>query len=86
MPGVTDRAILKKSGDGDSPAEWLKLLLGMINMLTVEDVARGVIELIEDDSRAGEALSVENPLEAGGEVAYVRLSDNTAFHEKALGR
>ncbi len=86
MPGVTDTAILNKSGDGSEPAEWLAPILGMINMLTVEDIAKGAIDVIEDDSRVGEALSIENPAEASGDVGYIRLKDNTAFHERALGR
>ncbi|MBQ75359.1 MAG: hypothetical protein CMQ20_10115 [Gammaproteobacteria bacterium] len=85
LPGTTDTAILNKSGDGTTPAAWLKPFIGMLNLLTVEDIAKGAIDVIEDDSRVGEALSIENPAKEGGEAGYIRLRDNTEFHERALG-
>ncbi len=85
LPGTTDTAILNKSGDGESPAVWLKPFIGMLNLLTVKQIAKGAIDVIEDDSRVGEALSIENPAKEGGEAGYIHLRDNAEFHERALG-
>ena len=86
LPGVTETAILRKSGDGVTPAEWLRPMLAVVNKLSVEDISKGVIDLIEDDSRVGEGLSIENPETSDGEISYVRLADHAAFHERALAR
>ena len=48
-PTFTDTPLVRR--DGDERVEEMKLLVGGI--LQPEDIAAGVIELIEDDSRAG---------------------------------
>jgi 3-oxoacyl-[acyl-carrier protein] reductase len=58
-PGVTNTPILAKTG-GDRVAEWLEPLLKQIKVLEPEDIAAAVCGLIEDDSKSGEYVVVQN--------------------------
>jgi NAD(P)-dependent dehydrogenase (short-subunit alcohol dehydrogenase family) len=59
-PGMTDTAIVPKD------AEWLQPALQRLKLIQPEEIAAAVCEAIEDDSRAGDYLMVENePLEGG---------------------
>lgn len=58
-PGVTETAILEKTGGGKRP-EWLGPILEMINVFQPEDIAAKVVEMIEDESMAGEVVVLEN--------------------------
>ena len=58
-PGVTNTPILAKTG-GDKVADWLEPLLKQIKVLQPEDIADAVVGLIEDDSKSGEYVVVEN--------------------------
>jgi NAD(P)-dependent dehydrogenase (short-subunit alcohol dehydrogenase family) len=60
-PGVVDTPILAKTGDGTAPAAWLAPVLSTTTLLQADDVARTVLELIVDDTRAGENVVVPNP-------------------------
>ena len=86
LPGVTETAILAKSGDGKTPAPWLQPMLAMVAYLQPEDIAAGVLDLIRDDARAGECLVVNNPPEKGAQHAVDRLADSNAFHSYAVQR
>ena len=63
-PGVTNTPILAKTG-GDRVADWLVPLLEQIQILEPEDIARAVIDLIENDEASGEFVVVGN-LPKGG--------------------
>ena len=79
LPGVTQTAILANSGDGKTPAAWLAPMLEMVVKLEPADIAAGVLELIRDDTRAGEALVVGNPTAEGEAHSLTRLPDPGAF-------
>lgn len=58
-PGVTETPILEMTGGGTRP-DWLAPILEQIKILTPEDVAARFIELVEDDSIAGELILLQN--------------------------
>lgn len=62
-PGVTETAILEKTGGGTRP-DWLGPILEAIDLLTPAHIARAILNLIEDDSKAGQHVVVSNPLRA----------------------
>ena len=62
-PGVTETAILEKTGGGTRP-DWLAPILEAIDLLTPADIARAILDLIEDDSKAGQHVVVSNPSKA----------------------
>lgn len=86
LPGVTQTAILAKSGDGKTPAAWLAPMLDVIAKLDPADIAKAAIELIADDSKAGQAVVVNNPRAEGEAHAVDFLADSQAFHNYALRR
>lgn len=53
-PGIVDTAIVPRD------AEWLQPALASLKALTPRDIAEVVVSVIEDDSRAGEFVTVEN--------------------------
>jgi len=53
-PGITDTAIVPKD------AEWLQPALKRVKILTPEDIAREVCRIVEDDSLAGDYVTVQN--------------------------
>lgn len=59
-PAVTETPILEKTGGGQRP-DWLGPILENIQLLKPEDIGQRVIELIEDDTMAGEYSVVANP-------------------------
>jgi NAD(P)-dependent dehydrogenase (short-subunit alcohol dehydrogenase family) len=86
LPGVTETAILAGSGDGTTPAEWLKPLLASVVKLTPADIAAGVLELICDDSRAGAGLVVGNPAAEGEAPTFTPLPDPASFFGMAAAQ
>lgn len=58
-PGITDTAIVQRD------AEWLKPVLGMIRILTAEEVANEVCRIVEDDQLAGDCVTMENAPASG---------------------
>jgi 3-oxoacyl-[acyl-carrier protein] reductase len=58
-PGVTNTPILAKTG-GDKVADWLEPLLKQIKVLEPEEIASVVVGLVEDDSKSGEFVVVQN--------------------------
>lgn len=65
-PGVTETAILEKTGGGTRP-DWLGPILEAIDLLSPSDIARAILDLIEDDSMAGQHVVVSNPARAAGQ-------------------
>jgi NAD(P)-dependent dehydrogenase (short-subunit alcohol dehydrogenase family) len=59
-PGLVDTPLLAKTGDGTTPAPWVQPYLRELELLRPEEVARAVIALVEDDSRAGECVVLDN--------------------------
>ena len=53
-PGITDTAIVPKD------AEWLQPALRRVKILMPEDIAREVCRIVEDDSLAGDYVTVQN--------------------------
>jgi 3-oxoacyl-[acyl-carrier protein] reductase len=60
LPGMVDTPIIAKSGDGRTPAEWLRPWIAQTKMLPPEAIAAAVVEFVKDDSKAGETVSVAN--------------------------
>jgi 3-oxoacyl-[acyl-carrier protein] reductase len=63
-PGITHTPLLNKTGDGTFPAPWVLPAVQGIELIEPEDVAAAVVELVEDDGRAGEYIVVENRKDA----------------------
>lgn len=58
-PGVTETAILDKTGGGMRP-DWLAPILEQIEILTPQDIAAAVLDIVKDDSKTGEHVIVHN--------------------------
>jgi len=58
-PGVVDTPMLRDTNDGQI-APWLEAIMNTMTILRPEDIAAAVLELIRDDSKIGEVVSVEN--------------------------
>ena len=54
LPGLVDTPLLAKSGNGSTEAPWAQQARQLLPLLPPGDVASAVIEMIEDESRAGE--------------------------------
>jgi 3-oxoacyl-[acyl-carrier protein] reductase len=55
LPGLVDTPLLPKSGDGERWAEWAQLAEQVMGLLSPDDVADAVLDLIRDDT----AVAVE---------------------------
>jgi NAD(P)-dependent dehydrogenase (short-subunit alcohol dehydrogenase family) len=53
LPGLVDTPLLAKSGDGTREAAWASEARAFMPLLSTDDVADAVVELIEDDTQAG---------------------------------
>ncbi|HUO48862.1 MAG TPA: SDR family oxidoreductase [Acidimicrobiales bacterium] len=53
LPGLVDTPLLAKSGDGTREASWASQAREFMPLLSTDDVADVVIDLIEDDTQAG---------------------------------
>lgn len=60
-PGVADTPILPKTGDGTEPARWMLPLLDELELIRPEEVAAVVVDLVEDESKAGDYVVLDNP-------------------------
>jgi 3-oxoacyl-[acyl-carrier protein] reductase len=60
LPGAVDTPIIAKTGDGRRPAEWLVPRLDEVRLIAPIEVAAVMVELVEDDSRCGEAVVMAN--------------------------
>lgn len=58
LPGMVDTPIIAKTGDGTTPAAWLAPALAAMTLLAPEAIAAAVLDLIRDDTLAGEARVV----------------------------
>ncbi len=62
LPGLTDTAIVNKTGDGTRPARWLQPRLQNRKRIAPEAIAAVVIQLVLDESKAGETVVVTEPI------------------------
>jgi NAD(P)-dependent dehydrogenase (short-subunit alcohol dehydrogenase family) len=58
-PGIVDTPILASTG-GATPADWVRPMIARVKPLTPERIAEAVITLIQDESRAGDYIHIEN--------------------------
>jgi 3-oxoacyl-[acyl-carrier protein] reductase len=65
-PGLVDTAMVKETGDGEQPGEWLKPFHDAVTLLRPEDIAAAVLALVADDTKVGEVVTVENAPAATG--------------------
>lgn len=61
LPGMVDTPIVGKTGDGTTPAEWLKPALTALTMLRPEEIAQAMLALALDETACGTAVAVMNP-------------------------
>ena len=61
LPGMTDTPIVKKTGDGVTPAAWLAPALRSLTMIAPEEIADAMFALATDTSASGQAVAVFNP-------------------------
>jgi 3-oxoacyl-[acyl-carrier protein] reductase len=59
-PGLVDTKMVKETGDGERPGEWLRPFHDAVTLLRPEDIAAAVLELVADESKVGEVVTVEN--------------------------
>lgn len=59
-PGITATPLLEKTGNGLEPAPWLEKFLSRVEVLPAALIASAVIDLIEDETKAGEFVVVAN--------------------------
>ncbi len=60
LPGMVDTPIVGKTGDGTTPAEWLKPALSALTMLRPEEIGEAMLALALDESACGTAVAVMN--------------------------
>jgi NAD(P)-dependent dehydrogenase (short-subunit alcohol dehydrogenase family) len=62
LPGVVDTDMTHlHTGDGTRPASWLAPVLSNMNLLSADDIAAAVLELVRDDEAVAVAKVVANP-------------------------
>jgi len=54
LPALVDTALLTKSGDGSTEAAWAQQAREILPLLSPGDVAEAVIDMVTDDSLAGQ--------------------------------
>jgi NAD(P)-dependent dehydrogenase (short-subunit alcohol dehydrogenase family) len=68
LPGIVDTEMLAKTGDGESPAEWLQPMLPLIQILEPERIAQEVVSLAADAEMAGQTVIVANDMATSQEA------------------
>jgi NAD(P)-dependent dehydrogenase (short-subunit alcohol dehydrogenase family) len=62
LPGMVDTDMtMKHTGDGNRPAAWLAPLIASMHLLSADDIAAVVIELIADDTAVAQSRIIPNP-------------------------
>jgi 3-oxoacyl-[acyl-carrier protein] reductase len=54
LPGLVDTPLLPKTGDGERWADWAYASKELMGVLSADDVAGAVLELVRDDAAVGE--------------------------------
>jgi NAD(P)-dependent dehydrogenase (short-subunit alcohol dehydrogenase family) len=70
LPGLVDTALLPKSGDGERWADWAYAAEALMGLLSADDVASAVLDLVRDDAVAEER--VVGPLPSPAEPGALR--------------
>lgn len=60
-PGIVATDMVWETGADGEAAEWLKPFIANVEVLSPEDIAAKVVELVRDPGSAGEVVSVANP-------------------------
>jgi len=79
-------SFIELTGDGTSPAAWLQPVLAHAHLLTPEQIAEGVIQLIENDSASGSCLVIENPAAQDEPPATTLLPDAASYYQFLAAR
>jgi len=58
-PGLVTTDMVQETGT-DGPAPWLRAIIDGVEMLSPDDVARAVVDLVRDPHGAGRVVSLEN--------------------------
>jgi NAD(P)-dependent dehydrogenase (short-subunit alcohol dehydrogenase family) len=62
LPGMVDTDMTHKhTGDGTRPARWLEPIIAATPLLSADDIAAAVLELIRDDGAVAVSKVVSNP-------------------------
>jgi len=85
LPGMVDTAFINRTGDGSTPAAWLNPVLENTILLTAEQIADTVLELIEDDQRQGECVVINNPKDDRHLADVQRLRNPTEYYQYIAG-
>jgi 3-oxoacyl-[acyl-carrier protein] reductase len=59
-PGLVDTPMVYGTGGGDRPADWLRPFFESVTLLQPEDIANVVLDLVRDDGKVAEIVTVEN--------------------------
>jgi len=86
LPGMVDTAFINRTGDGSTPAAWLDPVLANTILLTAEQVADTVLQLIEDDQRKGECLVINNPKSDSNLADVQRLRNPAEYYQYITSR
>jgi NAD(P)-dependent dehydrogenase (short-subunit alcohol dehydrogenase family) len=62
LPGMVDTDMTHKhTGDGTRPARWLEPIIAATPLLSADDIAAAVLELVRDDTAVAVSKVVSNP-------------------------
>lgn len=81
LPGMVDTAFINRTGDGRTPAAWLTPVLENTILLTAEQIADTVLQLIEDDQRYGECVVINNPKDNRNVADVQRLRNPAEYYQ-----
>lgn len=59
-PGLVDTPMVRDSGRDGQPHPWLQQIIDGLGLLDPQEIADAVLDLIRDDTKAGEIVLVEN--------------------------
>ncbi len=59
-PGTVETPFLAATGGGEKPADWMSRRIEEVKLLHPDDIARAVIAMIEDDSKVGDYVVIQN--------------------------
>ena len=58
---MVDTPLIRKTGDGKTPANWLQPMIDSTRMLEPEAIAEAVLDFVRDDTLVGECRVVRPP-------------------------
>lgn len=60
LPGMTRTPMVAKTGDGTTPAAWLRPVIPTLVMIEPEEIAEAVVSLVHDDTAVARLVEVRN--------------------------